>query len=468
MSATIEPSREIQAYNDQNNKPRWTRYIIVGAIAFLAIWGLVALYMLSPPKYVSKFAFVLPGKTGSSKVNLENIGEASSSSSSPFATRGINPRVNYKEMLLSDTVIGTAARELGIEYADFGKPQVKLVDETAIIQVSTKAGNPEDAQKRSIALADAFNQRIEELRKDELRAREDGISQALSVYQTRLKEAQLALILHKQTSEYVSGRQYEELSLRLERLKEERINSLATRDEVSGYVGQLSRSMGITPQLAASAFVLNADQQFREHLNNYQSATATLAVYRSKWGEAHPAVMKEDAKQDATLDALQDRSFVLVGHKDMNTIKLISLSEANQNGTLFQDLLVSFAKIEGQISKIKQLDEAITLHSNGLKQFAEEAAELDELERDYQVAEAVYTSAVTQIDTSKSDIFGSYPLVQLLASPSLPIKPASPNKILAVVGGIMGSGMTLFGLFLLWKRKQLIQTILSKSGFGTL
>lgn len=468
MTPSVDPRRALQPYNDGADKPRWTRYIVVGVVAFVIIWGLVGLYVTSAPQYVSNFAFVLPGKSGSSKVNLESIGEASSSSSSPFGIKGINPRVNYKEMLLSATVIGTAAKRLGIDYSDFKQPVIKLVDETAIIKVSTKAGSPEFAQKQGSALIEAFNHRITVLRADELQSREDAVSQALAVYKNRLKEAQLALILHKQDSQYVSARQYEELSLRLERIKEDRVGSVAERDRVSGYVDQLSRNLGITPQLAASAFILNADQQFRENLENYQNATATLAVFRSKWGDAHPQVVTEGARQKGTLSALQQRSFELVGHKDMGTIKLINMNNSGGQDALFQDLLVSFAQIEGLLGKIKHLDTAIIDHKNSLKLFAEEASQLDELERNYQIAEAVYTSAVTQIDTGKTDIFASYPLVQVLAAPSLPLRPASPNKILAVVGGVIGSGMALFGLFLLWKRKQLIQKILSKSGFGTL
>ncbi|WP_286694467.1 GumC family protein [Spongiibacter sp. UBA1325] len=468
MTPTIQPNQELQLYKAPADKPRWTRYIVVGVISFAMIWGMVFLYIASAPQYVSKFAFMLPGKAVSTKVNLESIGEASSSSSSPFGTRGVNPRVNYKEILLSTSVIGGAAKALNIDYADFHKPVVKLVDETTIIQVATKAGSPRLAQDQAQALISAFNTRIEILRADELDRREAGIAQALKSYKERLEAAQRALVLHKQSSEYVSGRQYEELSLRLERLKEEQVRAEAERDRVSNYVDQLSRNLGITPQLAASAFILNADQQFREHLENYQNATTTLAVYRSKWGQAHPQVVKESARQDNTLKALQQRSLELVGHNDMGTIKLISMNDAGKQSALFQDLLVSFAKIEGLIGKIQQLSSAITKHGLNLKRYAEEAAILENLERDYQIAEAVYTSAITQIDTSKTDIFASYPLIQVLAAPSLPSQPASPNKLLAIIGGVLGSGMALFGLFLLWKRKQLLQKILSKSGFGTL
>ena len=450
------------------DKPRWARYIFVGLAGFMVIWAMVAAYVLSSPTYSSKFSFVLPGKGVNTKVNLQSIGEASTSSSSPFGTRGINPRVNYKEILVSDLVVRRAAEVHGIEARDFGKPVVKLVDETAIIHVDNKAGSPQAAQEKSEALIKAFNERIEELRMDEMESREEGIRRALAVYQQRLDDAQDALLEHKQNSQYVSARQYEELTMRLERIKEDQVRSLAERKNISGYVQQLSINLGITPTMAANAFMLQADAQFAMNLKDYQEAAANLAVYRSKWGNAHPAIVKEASKQDATLDAMRKRSVELIGVQDLNVLRLINLTNSAERGNLFQDLLTNFAKAKGLEDKIELQRQAINMHIEKLKRYAREAAELENLERNYEIAEAVYTSAVTQIDTSKSDVFASYPLVQVLAAPALPTRPVSPNKPLAIIGGMMGSLMTLFGLFLLWKRKQLIQQILSKSGFGTL
>ncbi len=464
----VSDDRALTPWAAPVDKPRWARYIGVGLIGFAVIWGMVTLYVTSAPKYSSKFSFVLPGKGVASKVNLQSIGEASSSSSSPFSAHGVNPRVNYKEILLSDLVLRRAAENVNVEFKDYAKPVVKLVDQTAIIDVSNKAGSPDEAQKWAEALVAAFNERIEELRTSEMDAREEGIRRALAVYETRLEEAQLALVTHKQNSQYVSGRQYEELTMRLERLKEESVRAQSERDSISGYVGQLSRSMGITPVMAANAFMLQADQQFVTNMEDYQAATSNLAVYRSKWGSAHPAIIKEESKQEGTLQAMKARSFELIGERDMNILKLININNSTERGTLFQDLVVNYSKAKGLEDKIARLNRAVASHTDMLKRFALEAAELDNLERSYQIAEAVYTSAVTQIDTSKTDVFASYPLVQLLAAPSLPSRPVSPNKPLAIIGGVMGSMMTLFGLFLLWKRKQLIQQILSKSGFGTL
>ncbi len=464
----IPDDHALVRYRRPLDKPRWARYIFVGLAVFFVIWAMVAAYVLSSPTYSSKFSFVLPGKGVNTKVNLQSIGEASTSSSSPFGTRGINPRVNYKEILVSDLVVRRAADSLDIGFADFGKPTVKLVDETAIINVANKGGSPESARAKSEALVEAFNSRIEELRTDEMDRREEGIRRALSVYQQRLDGAQNALLDHKQNSQYVSARQYEELTMRLERLKEEQVRASGDRDNISGYVQQLSMNLGITPRMAANAFMLQADAQFSLNLKDYQEASANLAVYRSKWGGAHPAIVKEESKQDATLDAMRKRSLELIGEQDLNILRLINISSSNERGTLFQDLLVNFAKAKGLNDKITQLGGAIDLHVDNLKRYAHEAAELENLERDYEIAEAVYTSAVTQIDTSKTDVFASYPLVQVLAAPSLPTKPVSPNKPLAIIGGFLGSMMTMFGLFLLWKRKQLLQQILSKSGFGTL
>ena len=67
------------------------------------------------------------------------------------------------------------------------------------------------------------------------------------------------------------------------------------------------------------------------------------------------------------------------------------------------------------------------------------ASKLDELIRNHQVAEATFSSALARIDTSKADVFVSYPLVQLLDMPSLPESPSSPKKLFVVLGAVFSS-----------------------------
>ena len=59
----------------------------------------------------------------------------------------------------------------------------------------------------------------------------------------------------------------------------------------------------------------------------------------------------------------------------------------------------------------------------------------------------MFSSALAHLDTAKQDPFASYPLVQVLAAPSLPVKPASPSKVIGIAGALGASLIVLFADF---------------------
>jgi uncharacterized protein involved in exopolysaccharide biosynthesis len=103
--------------------------------------------------------------------------------------------------------------------------------------------------------------------------------------------------------------------------------------------------------------------------------------------------------------------------------------------------------------------------ANGAEDLARNAiaaAQLQDLERDFSVAEAVFASAIARAQSTKSDVFASYPLVQVLENPSRPTDPYSPNRKLAIAAGIAATFMLLFSLSLGWIRLALIGRRLGK------
>ena len=91
------------------------------------------------------------------------------------------------------------------------------------------------------------------------------------------------------------------------------------------------------------------------------------------------------------------------------------------------------------------------------------ASHLDDLKRDVQVAEAVFSSALARIDTSKADFFASYPMIQTLDPPLMPRRPSSPVPVLAVAGGLGASFFIIAALVLTWLRIGLLQRILKSA-----
>ena len=97
-----------------------------------------------------------------------------------------------------------------------------------------------------------------------------------------------------------------------------------------------------------------------------------------------------------------------------------------------------------------------------LARLAPAAARLEDLQRDFSVAEAVFASAIARSQSTKSDVYASYPLVQVLENPSLPDRPSSPNRKLALAAGGAATLMLIIGLALGWGRSALIDKLIMR------
>ena len=64
---------------------------------------------------------------------------------------------------------------------------------------------------------------------------------------------------------------------------------------------------------------------------------------------------------------------------------------------------------------------------------------------------------MTKIDLSKGDPFASFPMIQVIEEPTLPIEPSAPKPKLVMAGAFVGSLFVTAGLTLLWWREPLLK-----------
>jgi uncharacterized protein involved in exopolysaccharide biosynthesis len=126
-------------------------------------------------------------------------------------------------------------------------------------------------------------------------------------------------------------------------------------------------------------------------------------------------------------------------------------------------LIEASAKEQGIKAQIADLHRS-ELHLNDqLKIYARESAVLDRLQREFDLAEAIFTSAAARLEASKADVFASYPVLQLLTKPSLPIDIHSPNKQLGLAAGLLGFLFVTSGVTVLCNRRHIIKAVLKRS-----
>lgn len=444
--------------SNTNRKPR---YIILGTMILLTIWGLAISYIkFAKPVYRSEWTLVLPGKGAGANVSLVDIGQTSTAAASPYSNSSTSAKANYKEFALSSYVLRNAALELDIPVTRFAKPRVKLIDQTSLLYFSIEGDSPQQAQQKAFALHKSFLGLLDKLRKDETNQQQGSATVALDAYRKKLNEASEQLLQFQSTSNLVSMSQFNELVMSIEQLRREKTQAMALLSELNGKNKSLRRNIGINAKQANHALVLQNDNLFQEVIKEYSESEIEYRVTNARWGVNHPEVRKAYAKHKSIMKALNSRYQSLIGVKQPIKRELLQLKSDTTRNKLLQDLIdfdVAILGLENKIVSLEKIIQELIAERNSL---TIPASKLDELIRNHQVAEAIFTSALARTDTSKSDVFVSYPLVQILDTPSLASAPSSPNKLFAILGAFVSSTFTLIGLSLLWIRRPFVQKIL--------
>ncbi len=458
-----EPTRASYSSKPSIDRNDWQGYLLLGLVANASIWGLSLLFLnVAKPAYTSQWALTLPSNRSSSSVSLPQIGGGSSQVSSPFENKTQDPRENYKYIITSESVLAEAAKQLNMTVQKFGGPRVKIVDSSTLMTFEVKGSTPQESKDKSIALYQAFEAKLVQLRQQEAIEKNQGVKAALKDSQQNLESTQERLSSYKARSGLVSNSQIDQLSNAIEDLRKQRAVVLSEQQQASARLRQLSTNLNISAPQAADAFTLNSDQLFLRNLQDYSTATAEIDLLSAKLGPNHPAIVQQRLKQEAARAAMLDRSQSLLG-RSVNPATIAQLNIGNSSNdvrtgsardTLFQEVVTAQVTEQGLRASAATLEQQIFQLEAKLKTLGQYGSTLDGLKRDMQISEAVFSSTLGSLNLGKAELFGSYPQVQLVSDPSLPEVPSSPKKTFVLVGATLASILISTGIAGLWYRKR--------------
>lgn len=437
----------------------WSPYLFIGLLANAAIWSAAFAYLkLKPPTYTSTWAVNVPGTGAASRVSLPEIGQTTFENSSPYSISTQDPRQNYKFIAQSEPVIKAAAAQLQLPQDEFGEPQIKLAESTSLVEFQVKGSTPEEARNKSFALYRAIQGRVNELRMQEFIQRDASFQSSLGASQKKLEMAQKRLSDYKAQSGLISNDQLKALSDNIEDLRKERSQIIAQQRQSNTRFRQLAANLNLSEQQAADAFTLQTDQVFQQNLKNYSEASTNLVALNARFLPNHPSVANEQAKRDAAATAMLNRGEALLGRPvSQNLLRQLNLnSGGSARETLFQELVDAQAENQGFASQAREIEQQINQLETRLGALSQKEVTLEALRRDLQVAEAVFTSTLANLDIIRSNAFGSYPLIQMIAEPSLAKSPSSPKKTYILLGAVVGSLLITTGVLTLWLRQRKI------------
>jgi uncharacterized protein involved in exopolysaccharide biosynthesis len=274
----------------------------------------------------------------------------------------------------------------------------------------------------------------------------------------KLETAQLRLSDYKVRSGLASNEQIDQLANNIEALRRQRVEAIAQQRDATMRTQHLSGNLKLSSQLATEAFALRADPLFQEYLRAYSEATTKLADVSSKFGPNHPVVVQATTRQATTENALQNRGQQLLGHPtDLEAIARLNIGSETQGSSpreiLFKDVVTNEVEQRGLTARVQELDRQLANLELRLSVLSQRSSTLEALNRDVQIAQAIFSSTLAGLQVDKGDIFGSYPPIQLVAEPNLPTAATIPRREPLFIAAAIVSLLMMAGLLFAWLRK---------------
>ncbi|HBB31709.1 MAG TPA: exopolysaccharide biosynthesis protein [Cyanobacteria bacterium UBA8803] len=420
------------------------------ALNVLVLAAAASNYVTSPKVWTAKAQLILPDTTSSLDANLGTLG--SLTNDEPVFSNQLNPLKVQAYILTSDALMQRLWAS-DTENSQFGLRSYKKLfeispqEQSTTISLTVKGSSPELAHQRAIALIEAYQQRLNELRQTDGVARAQFSQKQLEQAQQRLNQAQMELAQFQKSSGLVNSEEQtrglvQSISELTTAQAQAQAQALASINEVR----TLSNRLGLTPDQAIRSLGLaeNPDYQFiRQKLTEVE---AKLVEAKATYTMENPRVEGLVIQRDELQRQLQQYITQAAGDASIDTTMT---GERQGRATLIQQLILAESTASAQQRQATQLQSQAEQLNATLKLIPGHQAKLLELKRQYEVAEGVYKGLVAQIQKVNIDAFNAYPNVQVLDPPTVSSNPTDPKKTLIALNAFVASVVGSIALLLL-------------------
>lgn len=424
---------------------------------FILVCLLLGLYlMLEKPSYKTSWVILLPGTDRTSTISLDNLGEARSGGANAYGRVAISPKNTYKEIALSDAVIGKAAQKYGVEATAFSKPRITLIDQTPAMQFTLKSNSSDELYKRANLYNNTFHETLDELRDNEIERNYQGIENNLAEAKQRLNQARENIVDYQNQSDILAEEQFKRWLNDAEQLRTDLTKTSVELASVGAVVNTSLSQLGLSKNQAEALLVLQSSKAIETLVTELSELLTTKAQLEVTYAGQNPVRKKNQREIDNLtqkirhslapvpgLNAIPDsKLYGLLSDNVINNIDFVNNNISKFNGLKAQKLALS--------QRLEEYQQRIKIHTK-------DAAKLADLQRDHQIAEAIFSSALAKLDTSRLDIYATYPLTQLLTQPGATIKRDRLKSKLMIIAAVFVFGMLGLAIVLIDVRKSIIE-----------
>ncbi|MDJ0746338.1 MAG: response regulator [Xenococcaceae cyanobacterium MO_167.B27] len=436
-------------------RKNWTSYLPYWLGGNILLWTIAILYLtFKSPVYTSKWVISLPTNNNNS-LSITDINSVRSNKDSSSLNSVFDPRENYKYLLRNKETIQQAAHRLSMNRSEFGKPEVKILDNTTMMELSIKGDSPREAQKKAIALQESLEHKLDELRHDQISQIDTGLQKSLRKSEQNLKLAREKLSAYKANVKLGYGHKVDNLSFNLESLRRQKVELAAQSRQAQTRVEQLSKNLGISSQLAKDAFALHSDSLFQKYLREYTQSSGELISFESRFQPNNPQLIDKREKTQALLNALLERGKVVLGKNlSPELLQQLSLQIRNHHNSYQSNLLQEIVALQSETKGLEALVEELGRHIAQLDEeensLIQQESLLKQLEQELKFAESIYSSNLAQLRIAESNLYHVYPQIQVAIEPNVPREPSEPNSKLTLVSTLVSSLFLTTAIAFVW------------------
>lgn len=426
----------------------------LAALLSLTVAAAIVYAIVETPNYKTSWVMLLPGTERNTSLSLDNLGEARSNGHNAYGSVSISPKNTYKEIALSDAVISRAAADYGVETTAFSKPRIKLIDQTPAMEFTLKGSSKEDLAFRAKLYNDTFHTVLDELRTNEIERNYRGVEGSLSEAKRRLSEAREAVIAYQSEGSIVSDTQFQAWLNEAHEIRNQQGQAEVRMAALNAAVDAELAQLGITAEQAQAFQLAQANPTTQDAMQTLSKKLTEEASMQKTYGASNP-LRKKLTKEIAGIRKNLAANLIMVPNlRQISRPQLYGLLALSMGEPLKQ-LNQQIAKLAGTQAEIATLDQLRISTVDRIKSHTKQAATLSDLKRDHQIAEAIFSSALAKLDTSRLDIYATYPLTQLLTQPAGTITRDRLQAKLMIVALFLACGLIGLSLVLIKLRSNL-------------
>lgn len=395
--------------------------------------------------WMAEAQLILPNSTDDLNLDLGTLGELGGGEGLTF-TPQVDSRQILASILLSNDLL-ERVRELDPEkaaYPGIGSYKTLFDVETdsasTVISLSAEGLEPTIARDRLAIFIDVFQNRLIELRSDNVQNRSDFVQEALIEAKTNLTEAGQAL----------SSFQTETNLINLDSQSSELVNAISQLVLIQGEataefqanqarLSSLSERLGQTPEQAILALDLSENGGYQSIQAELSKLEVELLEARALSTDQHPQVLYLLAQREKLLRQ-QERYILDVA----GSVEGVNPSIGQGYAALIQQMILAESEARALGEQASQLQTQLDQLNGRLLQFPSAKARFAELQRDYDIAQGVYNGLMAQIQANRVNALSTYPSVQILDQPATTSGTVGSGRKPIVLGAMLAS---IFGSF---------------------